>query len=741
MRNLSLNQVLLLLFLVLSTLIGIQVLDAVYLRRDVVAIEREWDEFQADRSDRARLKSALRSVLGYGGFIHNYSNYFLRKQYEYYEGALENLGGARTLIGAYRTLLLSPAEENALQDMDGVLDTYEVALRRIGELIEAGVSAHEIEAQVRVDDRLALRGLDMLLLDSQPQQKISKTRRLARLRAALGYGGFIHGFKHYILTEDAAAADLAKQMLNAARQAVASYRAAGVSGGELSALEDIDATLQNYEIKLALIEDLVAEGVAPEVIDATVKVDDSLAFRALRSLSREINQDIVRRSEELTASLRRAARLENAVFWGSVGLLGLGGFLAFWLIRGTVVRPLIELNGTMMRLAEGDLGAEIQGVLLRNEIGEMARSVKVFKSRTIELHETEQKLRISHEELNAQLRTLQYLKEESEKQAAQAIGLAENLAVARDAAEKATARAEADELRIRTIVETTTDAIITIDSKGIIESFNLSAQTIFGWRVAEVIGRNVSILMPDLIAGVHEGYVKNFSLDRPSKIVGNVMENEGLRRDGSTFPLELSVNAMRIDGELKFTGIIRDTTERKKAEDEIRRLAMTDPLTGLANRNRFLGRFADALVLARRKPDWNLAVMMLDLDNFKPVNDTFGHPVGDALLKEVAAQLGRHTRESDTVARFGGDEFAAVLVDSGGPEAAGQIAKRIAESLSAPLSILGHEVQIGVSIGIAFFPGDGETPDDLLRKADLALYEAKAAGKNTWRFYEASLEA
>ena len=136
-----------------------------------------------------------------------------------------------------------------------------------------------------------------------------------------------------------------------------------------------------------------------------------------------------------------------------------------------------------------------------------------------------------------------------------------------------------------------------------------------------------------------------------------------------------------------------------------------------------------------------MAVLCLDLDRFKPVNDTLGHPVGDALLRAVAARLLACVREGDTAARLGGDEFAVLQAGAGQPEAAGALARRLVEALSAPYEVLGHQVVVGASVGVALAPGDGRDPDELLKRADMALYRAKADGRGTFRSFEPGMDA
>ncbi|MDO9713905.1 bifunctional diguanylate cyclase/phosphodiesterase [Paracraurococcus lichenis] len=186
-------------------------------------------------------------------------------------------------------------------------------------------------------------------------------------------------------------------------------------------------------------------------------------------------------------------------------------------------------------------------------------------------------------------------------------------------------------------------------------------------------------------------------------------------------------------------GAVIDVTERREAEARIAHIAHHDALTDLPNRTLFRERLEEALARARRGT--GCALLYLDLDHFKEVNDTLGHPVGDALLKAVTARLLDSVRETDTIARLGGDEFAIIQVDAEQPTAATTLAKRLVEVLSAPFELDGHQVVVGTSIGIAMVPGDGEDADTLLKNADMALYRAKAEGRGRWRFFEPEMDA
>ena len=295
------------------------------------------------------------------------------------------------------------------------------------------------------------------------------------------------------------------------------------------------------------------------------------------------------------------------------------------------------------------------------------------------------------------------------------------------------AELESSQNQLKAIFDNAMDGIITINEAREIQGMNPAAEKIFGYAQHELLHKNINVLMPDT-AGVDFGARIRSDLQFAENGMQDVSRRDmlGVRKSGEQFPAELSASPMQIDGRCYFVGIVRDITERKLAERRIEHMAHHDFLTQLPNRALFMDRLTQALALAQRGKG-RIAVLFLDLDDFKTVNDELGHEGGDRLLQEVAARLKALTRAADTVARLGGDEFTIVLNLVECFEDATTLADRIIGTLSHPFDIAGQRRHIGCSIGIAIFPDDAPDCDGLLRAADEAMYLAKESGKNTFK--------
>jgi len=266
---------------------------------------------------------------------------------------------------------------------------------------------------------------------------------------------------------------------------------------------------------------------------------------------------------------------------------------------------------------------------------------------------------------------------------------------------------------------------------------NPAFERITGYGADEVLGKNPRFLRGD---DRDQAELKKLSLAFREEREGCfVLRN--YRKDGTPFWNELFIAPVRDrDGRVtNYIGVMNDITEHRRYEEQLVYQATHDPLTGLPNRNLLQDRLGQALALEafrRRNP---ICVMFLDLDNFKKVNDTLGHTVGDMLLKAVANRLKNCLRGGDTVARLGGDEYIIVLPNVREMHDVITVAKKMINVFAAPLLLMGNEIYVTASIGIALFPTDGETVDALLKNADAAMYHAKEQGKNNYQFYSAEM--
>ena len=292
---------------------------------------------------------------------------------------------------------------------------------------------------------------------------------------------------------------------------------------------------------------------------------------------------------------------------------------------------------------------------------------------------------------------------------------------------------ELESVKSHKILEMAAEGIVSIDTEGKLLSFNLAAQKIFGYSEEEVIGKNVSLLMPPPHRDNHDEYISRYLQTGQAHAIGTTMELQGRRKDGMPFPMELSLTEIELGDAHFFTAVLRDVSEQKLAIKRIEQLAHYDELTHLPNRSLFYDRLGQAITMAKRNRR-SIALMYIDLDGFKNVNDTLGHHMGDLLLVQTAERLRLCVRESDTLARIGGDEFTILLNDAHERENMEMVAQKVINSIDQPFYLEGHVAQIGASIGIARYPDDAPTSGTLLIVADKAMYAAKAAGKNTYRF-------
>jgi diguanylate cyclase (GGDEF)-like protein/PAS domain S-box-containing protein len=279
------------------------------------------------------------------------------------------------------------------------------------------------------------------------------------------------------------------------------------------------------------------------------------------------------------------------------------------------------------------------------------------------------------------------------------------------------------------VLDTADEGIITLDEHCHIQSLNPAAEHMFGYRKDELIGTPFSrLLLPS--------DVERFISPDGQPIPLSHQELTGLRKSGEIFFLLLSISEGNVSNTRFFTVMARDNSERHIFESELEYLATHDTLTGLPNRTLLYDRLKQAITQCARAKKL-AAVLFIDLDRFKIINDTLGHAAGDIVLKEVAERLRSCVREGDSVARNGGDEFTVVLSLLNDPNDAALIAQKILAALMQSFTLNNEEFFIGGSIGISIYPSDASDADSLLNNADAAMYHAKTSGGDSYRFHSA----
>lgn len=281
-----------------------------------------------------------------------------------------------------------------------------------------------------------------------------------------------------------------------------------------------------------------------------------------------------------------------------------------------------------------------------------------------------------------------------------------------------------------------TYAFITSDDRGRITFANEAAAVLFGYSIDELKGANIDLIVPERFRASHEAGMARMVRNEPSRLAGRTIEVTARRRDGSEFPAEFTLSMWRDRSGLGFGAILRDISEWRARDARLVQLAHHDLLTGLPNR----ACFEEALD-ARLAAGNAVGVLMLDLDGFKEVNDSWGHSTGDAVLQTLAIRLPAWLGEEAVLARFGGDEFAVLLPNAGHLPTLAVNATTLLNAFDAPLRVGGHTFHLGVSIGGAVGPTQGASAGEIIGNADLALFRAKQEGKRCFRAFQPAMRS
>jgi len=529
--------------------------------------------------------------------------------------------------------------------------------------------------------------------------KTKKLDMLDRLQIITGYGGLIHQFKNYVIRGDEIYKANFIRLYAEIRNLLDDFRnIPHITEGERAGINAIEATFQKYHLFLNTVEQMRKERATIDQIDRSIKIDDTPAITAITRLRTDI-QDIDSADwfEAATKSINlfkiysdtlRQDSLsyikhktdETLIALTSYVLLTMLVLLSCLYLGVTITRRLVvgtvEITQALQRVEDsGDFSGYIQ-VYGNDEIAAMGRS---FNSLIEGRHAAESRLHLAYKVFNS-----------------------------------------------------TIDGILITDTEQKIISINRAATTITGFTEDEMIGKAVQMLSYDhhdqaFFHTMQQTIVKKGSWQ------GDIWNQ---RKDGEIYPQWQNISEVRDEQDqlVNYISVFSDISALKQSQKQLEHLAHHDPLTGLPNRLLMDQHLSQGVERAHRQNQL-MAVLFLDLDHFKNINDSLGHSVGDILLQQASKRLKRIIRAEDLVARLGGDEFAIVLESPANEQGIGSVAQKCIDAFIKPFRTNDHDVYVSTSIGISVFPTDGASPDELIKYADTAMYHAKEHGRNAFQFY------
>lgn len=732
-------------------------------KKKIVDVEQQWYDYTQNASLASDALSRIQANFGYGGFIHHFKNYILRKDESLLPRIKKSIVATQDAINDYPRSGSHQDEIKFLESIKTTVEEYSIKLKLAQILIESGKSSNYIDSQVKVDDGPALIAIQELsehalkhnqeykneiniiikntlsfidwgiliiplLLSTaallvvflkhitNSNQKLEETGQyLSDLFEAQPDATLIVGRNGRITEVNQQAITLfGKSYVQLIGQNVESlmpqrFRDKHAIIREASFAEGKNRSLQ-YDLEFfALTKD--EEEIPVEIsLSYTKRNQEILTIVTLRDMSERKNaESALRRSEEM---LKRAQQLtkigswdwdikNNTIVWSdeTFRIYGLepsskkvsyDDFLKYLhpddkeevvnAVNSSVVydKP-YSIEHRIIRPDGSERYVYEQGEVFRSQTGEAVNIVGVLNDIT------------------------------EQKQIEEALKLADN------------------------VFSHTVEAIMVTDAEEKILRINNAFTKITGYSSDEVIGKTPRQILK---SGRHDDAFYDelwSSLLKDKSWTGDIWDR---RKDGSEFPARHNMTAVINDeGEIiQYMSVFLDVTEQKRAQERVEYLAQYDQLTSLPNRSLFMDRLQHSFDRAKRSRN-KVGLLFLDLDGFKKVNDTFGHQVGDELLKHVAHRLLKCVRSEDTIARLGGDEFTIILEELNDSDGAVVVANKVLKSIKEVINISGNEIYVGASIGISLYPGNANDIDNLIKFSDTAMYQAKKNGKNQYQIF------
>jgi len=746
--NITLKFISIMLLSLILLMTAVQLISMLKIRSDISNIERLWDEVQVEQSEKLRLESSIRSFLGFGGMIHKLKNAILNDSIAELESIESNLQSVETIIQLYSSFQLSDAERYALKDISKVVAQYQDNSGKFMSLFKQNVPQHKLDQFMRISDEPALRGLSVLAQQNHnnniehkfkehsldAENTTDKFVLLTNLIAQFGYGGLIHHIKNYQLRGDNYYANASQEDLNLLQVTLKKYQQQRLTSEEKSALSDLTDSTEFYQRRLKNLQ-LPHKKRVPTV-PLQLKKIEAKTINALQILNQHIEIELKSKTIQVGEKIHFIqTTIDNLVKVISLfSILSL--FFFAYIMFHKVILPLQIITTSMVLLARHGHKKEVS---FKNnqifEIRQIIRSIRIFKKNESKRRNIAKSLTKMNETTLKQLAEITALQDKSEQKTEQALSLANHLIELQKRADIDRNNALDNQSRVNMILNTVHDAIITTNDKGIIESINTATELMFGYLKTELIGQNINLLLTKESADENIKIIDLILSQRAAKAVKSNLEQIVQSSNGERFPVEIFLGESKFNNETTYTAVIRDITQRRKDEQEIQKLILTDPLTNLANRRHFNQELQRSMESAQRLK-LSLGLLMIDLDNFKPVNDTFGHNIGDKVLEKVSRRLEKIVRRVDLVARLGGDEFAVILNSVENHFDTITPAQKVIDSISKTMHIEGISIKISATIGIAVCPKDALELEDFIHHADKALYKAKGLGKGQYFSYK-----
>lgn len=751
--------------LVTLTLIFVLVWYGLMIKQKAINIEKQWHQYNTETTVATYTLHRIQEKFGYGGFIHHFKNYVLRKDASLIPKIEQSLIQTRRAVNRYPLYgaFQDHDDEFYINELIKVIDQYSEHFELAKELIEKGVSSSEIDKKVRVNDAPAFFAIKHLSEHSalrNDKYAIETNKHLDNYLSFVTWGILLVPFillsglfmlrlLNKVIDFNSSLEENRKflsDLFEASPDAILIVNESGViCGANLQAVELFDSPENNLmgirvesllpkrfheqysqlhieyftgSKAVALRHDLEFYALGKNNNETPVEISISYTYRDRQKYSlinfREITE---RKKAEKTlhrneVMLRRAQRVTNIGSWD-------------WDVEGNTMVWSDEIFNIFGLEKNNDI-VNYDNFLALLHPDDKEEVVKAIKAALIYGKAYELEHRIIRPDGTIRLISEQGDVFRSDK--GEAINM---VGVVRDITTK-----KQNEVKLKladNVFNTTMEAIVVTDSEGRILRVNSAFRSMTGYSNEEAMGKKPGEL---LSSGKHD---KEFYDSMWEKINdkgswhGEIWDK---RKDGSLFLVSHTINAVK-DNEgnvIQYLSIFIDITDKKNEEERIQYLAQYDQLTKLPNRSLFNDRLNHAIDLAQRKKD-KIGLMFIDLDGFKKINDTHGHQAGDKLLQIISERLTNLLRAEDTVARIGGDEFTIILEKLQDTYDAIIIAEKIIQAVGKVITLSGKEVTVGASIGISIYPASGNSAENLIKNADSAMYIAKKRGKNGYNFY------